>query len=75
MPKWYGGSALNPDDLIQKQDQWKIQWNRVCRWFNRTQSLAKKSETEELTAYDMDELIAFFQNCYYDNWGHIPYFS
>jgi len=65
LPKWYGGSALNPDELVQKQDQWKTQWYRVYRWFNRAQRLAKKSEKEELTDYDRDELIAFFQNCYH----------
>lgn len=65
MPKWYGGSTLNPDELVSRQDQWQSQWARVIRWVDRVREIRTKSETTELDARDGDELIAFFQNCYH----------
>lgn len=65
MPKWYGGSTLNPDELIPKKDQWTVQWRRVTRWFRRSEKIKKKAEVKELDESDIDVLIAFFQNCYY----------
>lgn len=63
MPSWYGGSALNPDDLVPKQDQWRDQWDRVRRWYERTKEIENRSKKTELSVYDDDILIAFFQNC------------
>jgi hypothetical protein len=63
MPKWFGGSALNPDETVKPGNQWMVQLSRVKRWYDRVQSSKSKSETEPLTAYDFDTLIAFFQNC------------
>lgn len=65
MPQWYGGSALNPDELAPREDQWESQWARVARWFGRTREIQAKSEAVELGAEDIDVLIAFFQNCYH----------
>lgn len=65
MPKWYGGSTLNPDETVKSENQWMTQLYRVRRWYERVLSLKSKSETEPLTAYDFDTVIAFFQNCYH----------
>lgn len=65
MPKWYGGSILNPDESIKPENQWKLQFFRAKRWHERALLVKKKSETEALTDYDIDILIAFFQNCYH----------
>ncbi len=65
MPKWYGGSALNPDEIIPAKDQWQSQWSRFQRWYARTRDVREKSETSELSAGDIDLVIAFFQNCYH----------
>jgi len=65
MPKWYGGSTLNPDETEKPVNQWMAQLYRVRRWYDHVLSLKNKSETEPLTAYDFDTLIAFFQNCYH----------
>jgi len=65
MPKWYGGSALNPDELLPQDHQWKIQWSRLVRWHDRVRHIRGKSIQEDLTASDMDIVIAFFQNCYH----------
>jgi hypothetical protein len=65
MPQWYGGSALNPDIIMPPDEQWKIQWHRVIRWYDRVNQIKVKSRTNELNAYDIDVAIAFFQNCYH----------
>lgn len=65
MPKWYGGSTLNPDEIVNPENQWMDQLFRMRRWYDRVLSLKKKSETEQLTEADIDILIAFFQNCYH----------
>lgn len=41
MPQWYGVSILNPDSLIPQSEQWKIQWNRLCRWYTHVQKLSQ----------------------------------
>lgn len=69
MPKWYGGSTLNPDELIPAARQWIIQWQRVQRWYKRTLQAQKKSQHQELDIEDIDTVIAFFQNAYHlKNW-------
>src|SRR5208337_3972755 len=65
MPEWFGGSALSPDMLIPPDEQWKLQWNRIIRWYQRVQAVKAKSHQIEPTDYDVDIVIAFFQNCYH----------
>ena len=65
MPKWYGGSTLNPDELVQTQHQWRDQWDRTLRWFGRVQRIKDASLKRELYQDDFDVVIAFFQNCYH----------
>ena len=65
MPTWYGGSTLNPDEIIPREQQWKLQWSRVIRWHQRTSEIAKKSVHTEPDLYDLDVVIAFLQNCYH----------
>lgn len=65
MPKWYGGSTLNPDETEKPENQWMGQFFRLSRWYERVASLKDRSETEQLNAFDFDTLIAFFQNCYH----------
>lgn len=65
MPKWYGGSTLNPDILMPRDEQWKIQWHRVIRWYVRANQIKVKSRTIEPDANDIDVILAFFQNCYH----------
>jgi len=65
MPKWYGGSTLNPDDLISPDEQWIMQWERIERWYSRVLEVQQKSEKQELDSYDLDIIIAFFQNAWH----------
>lgn len=65
MPARFGGSTLNPDELIPRDQQWKLQWSRVIRWYQRTSDIAKKSICSESSVYDLDVVIAFLQNCYH----------
>src|SRR4029077_15837149 len=65
MPKWYGGSTLNPEELISLGEQWRAQWSRALRWHDRVQRIEKKSRRQELSVGDMDIVVAFFQNCYH----------
>jgi hypothetical protein len=65
MPAWFGGSTLNPDELIPRDQQWKLQWTRVIRWYQRTSDIARKSIHSEPSVYDLDVVIAFLQNCYH----------
>lgn len=44
---------------------WEYQWSRVQRWFKRLENIKKKYEFEELSKEDVDDIIAFFQNCYH----------
>lgn len=63
--EWYGGSILNHDKFVPAQEQWRTQWDRVLRWFERVQLIKRKSLKEELDAEEMDIVIAFFQNSYH----------
>lgn len=38
MPKWYGESALSPDNLIPAGQQWKILWSRFKHWADNNQN-------------------------------------
>lgn len=65
MPAWFGGSTLNPDELMPRDQQWKLQWSRVIRWHQKTSEIAEKSIRLEPSVYDLDVAIAFLQNCYH----------
>jgi hypothetical protein len=65
MPQWHGGSGLNPDEIVPRKNQWMSQFFRVKRWYDRVVDLRHRSDTERLSAYDFDTLIAFLQNCYH----------
>lgn len=65
MPEWFGGSTLNPRSIIHKSEQWKIQWNWTARWAKRVEKINEKSNTERISEYDRDTIIAFFQNCFH----------
>lgn len=60
MPKWYGGYILNDDE--SPAEEWKFQWGRVIRWYERATQIKVKSETPgaDLEASDFDTLVAFF---------------
>ena len=62
--KWLG-SPLNPDIIVDKQQQWKFQWNRLQRWFLHIKDIEQRSEFKEITEHDIDIFITFFQNCYH----------
>lgn len=64
MPEWFGGSALNPDILYPRDEQWKLQWYRVIRWYERVSDLRQK-QLIGLDLNDIDLVIAFFQNLYH----------
>jgi hypothetical protein len=65
MPKWYGGSTLNPDMFVAPRDQWRDQWERTLRWFCRVEVIHTKNLREEIDVDDKDVILAFFQNCYH----------
>ena len=65
MPRWFGGSSLNPDEIIPPRNQWVEQFFRVKRWHDRISDIRSKSIIEQLSAYDFDTIIAFFTNCYH----------
>lgn len=65
MPKWFGGSTLNPDELISRHEQWRLQWDRVQRWYARVRELADTSKYNRLTQGDLDVVIAYFQNAFH----------
>jgi len=64
MPEWFGGSALSPDIIFPRNEQWKIQWHRVMRWHSRVIGL-QPNQALGLDVNDIDLVIAFFQNCYH----------
>jgi hypothetical protein len=64
MPEWYGGSALKPDALIPAARQWEPQWHRVDRWYQRAMRHRVKSTTTPLDPADLDDLLAYFLNCF-----------
>ncbi len=65
MPRWYGGSTLNPDEGISPARQWIIQWKRCQRWHRRAVEVQKKAHHQEIDSEDIDTVIAFFQNAYH----------
>jgi len=65
MPKWFGESALNPDKLVEPHKQWVFQWKRVQRYYERSKRLNEKYQCEELSHYDIDDLISFFLNAFH----------
>jgi hypothetical protein len=65
MPDWYGGSTLNPSHITPLQEQWRDQWERSLRWYERVRQIEQKSLKQELDIGDIDVVIAFFQNCYH----------
>ena len=50
---------------MPRAEQWKLQWDRVERWYSRVKQLRVKSQTKALIMSDIDLVIAFFQNCYH----------
>jgi len=65
MPKWFGGAALGSGLGLPPSDQWKAQWARVKRWRVKAERIRAKSMREELDASDLDEVVAYLQNCYH----------
>lgn len=65
MPEWYGGSYLNSEFALSREDQWREQWERTERWFKRVQLIQEKSVTCQLTAEDIDTIFAYFQNAFH----------
>lgn len=65
MPEWYGGAALGSGLGLPDTDHWKSQWARLQRWHMRVERIRAKSLQNELNAFDLDEVIAYFQNCYH----------
>jgi hypothetical protein len=63
MPKWLGGSALNPPSFATP-DQWEEQWWRVVRWYQRCQGIKGRSITNDLNQGDFDFVHSFFLNCF-----------
>ena len=64
MPEWFGGAALGSSLGLSPSDQWKAQWNRVQRWRRKVQRIREKAARTELNAFDLDDVIAYVQNCY-----------
>ena len=64
MAEWNDEYQLNPIDVIPSKQRWKIQWERLERWFNRVSEIKNKGKEKPLTPYDIDILIAFCQNCF-----------
>jgi hypothetical protein len=65
MPEWLGGAALGSGLGLPPADQWKAQWARVRRWHQRVERIREKALMAELDAFDLDEVIAYLQNCYH----------
>lgn len=64
MPKWLGHAATSSES-VPESEQWKEQWERVGRWYEKCTEIHKKSSMSELNLYDQDIMIVFFQNCYH----------
>lgn len=65
MPKWAGGSVHKPE-LVKPNEYWKLQWHRVCRWHEKIEVIEKRHNAKKsINQYDMDDIYAFFQNCYH----------
>jgi hypothetical protein len=65
MPEWFGGAALGSGLGLPPSDQWRAQWSRVQRWRQKVQRIQEKAVQAELDAFDLDDVIAFLQNCYH----------
>ncbi len=65
MPEWFGGSALGSGLLLPPSEQWKAQWARVECWRLKVERIRTKAVQAELDAFDLDEVIAYLQNCYH----------
>lgn len=65
MPEWLGGAALGSGLGLPPADHWKAQWARVVRWHHRVECIREKALIAELDAFDLDEVIAYLQNCYH----------
>lgn len=65
MPEWLGGAALGSGLGLPPADHWKAQWARVARWHQRVERIREKALMDELDAFDLDEIIAYVQNCYH----------
>lgn len=65
MPEWFGGAALGSGLGVPPCDQWKAQWSRVQRWHRKVRRIREKAASTELDAFDLDDLVAYLQNCYH----------
>lgn len=65
MPEWFGGATLGSGLSLLPSDQWKAQWNRVQRWRSKVQRIRAKAAQAELDAFDLDDVVAYLQNCYH----------
>lgn len=65
MPEWYGGAALGSGLGLPPAEHWSAQWNRVIRWRQKVRRIQEKAAKTELDAFDLDDAVAFFQNCYH----------
>src|SRR3972149_7932536 len=65
MPEWFGGGTLNSELLISNGSHWINQWNRVQRYYGRSEKLRRKSKCYELTDFDQDDLLSFFMYAFY----------
>jgi hypothetical protein len=65
MPEWFGGSALGSGLGLPPSDQWKVQWSRVQRWHRKVQRIREKAARVDLDAFDLDDVVAYVQNCYH----------
>lgn len=65
MPEWFGGAALGSSLGLSPSDQWKAQWSRVQRWHRKVQRIREKAASGELDAFDLDDVVAYLQNCHH----------
>lgn len=65
MPEWFGGAALGSSLGLSPSDQWKAQWSRVQRWHRKIRRIREKATRTELDDFDLDDVIAYIQNCYH----------
>jgi hypothetical protein len=65
MPEWLGGAALGSGLLMPPSNHWKAQWARVERWHRKVERVRTKAMRADLDAFDLDEVIAYLQNCYH----------
>lgn len=66
MPEWLGGAGLGSGLGLLPADHWKAQLVRVACWHLRVvEYIREKALIAELDAFDLDEVIAYLQNCYH----------